>query len=497
MTVSHSKILSLARSGSPGQAWALFLANGWNQKFDDPKILTLKGRLLKDQAKAAEGADRIRLYGEAANAYTAAAVIRTDSYPLINAATLALLGGEVKQSENLAQKTLELIDADPKEGENDFWRDATRSEALLLLGRVADSKVALLSAMRHLPRAWEDHAATLGQFELILSQQGRDLRWLDQLRPPASIYFSGLIGLDEGDQKITSAIEHFLGQENPGFGFGALAAGADILIAEALNNAGVSLRITLPFPADRFRELSVQPFGRHWESRYDALIEAAETVDILPEILGAPERSMNDAVDLANMVTMGQSIRNAGVLKSTAKAITIRGIGEEPRRQFHRWSNSGREFLVIETERTAQKKGSKKIIPKDSVSQIYALLWIKNVEHQMLLDRWGDQVEFQSVAGGHFCVLTNLIEAIDISKALAHEFSSVRMSLIVDTMNEHSPDQSILNQASDMVGASNGATLLTDYKSAMAVTLLDANVSIQEIGELKTAYGFISLWNIA
>jgi len=88
-----TQILSIARAGNPARAWAMFQSSGWDARTDDPKALTLKGRLLKDQAKATQSAERVRLYGMAAEAYAAAAQIEQASYPLINAATLAYLGG--------------------------------------------------------------------------------------------------------------------------------------------------------------------------------------------------------------------------------------------------------------------------------------------------------------------------------------------------------------------------------------------------------------------
>ena len=121
-----TQILSLARAGNPARAWALFHSSGWDERTDDPSALTLKGRLLKDQAKAADGAERVRLYGLAAEAYAAAAVLERDSYPMINAAALALLGGKPERARALAQETLGLLESDPEQGENAYWRAATR-----------------------------------------------------------------------------------------------------------------------------------------------------------------------------------------------------------------------------------------------------------------------------------------------------------------------------------------------------------------------------------
>ena len=90
----HPSLLSIiayARSGALDHACRLFLEGGFELVDDDPAVLSVRGRLLKDRALAAEGAERRRLYLEAAGAYARAGEIGGATYPLINAATLSLL----------------------------------------------------------------------------------------------------------------------------------------------------------------------------------------------------------------------------------------------------------------------------------------------------------------------------------------------------------------------------------------------------------------------
>jgi hypothetical protein len=122
---SLNQILSIARAGNPARAWSLFHASGWVERTDDIKALTLKGRLLKDQAKAVGGDERVRLYGLAAEAYAAAAKIEPASYPLINAATLAFLSGQTVLAKRLALDVLARLDADPRDAETAYWLAAT------------------------------------------------------------------------------------------------------------------------------------------------------------------------------------------------------------------------------------------------------------------------------------------------------------------------------------------------------------------------------------
>ncbi len=494
---SLTQILSLARAGNPARAWVLFRSSGWDERTDDSKALTLKGRLLKDQAKAAEGVERVRLYGAAAEAYVAAAELERDSYPLINAAALALLGGRPERARALAEETLALLDSDPGQGENAYWREATRAEALLLLGDEKGARAALADGIAKLPYAWEDHAATIGQFELILAEQEKDAAWLDRHRPPPSLYFSGIIGLDDQDPKIAEDIDAIIAREKPGFGFGALAAGADILIAEALHRAGAELHVILPYPVDRFRELSVAPFGEHWVARFDALVEAAAILDVLTELPDEEERSIAVAVELADLVAMGQCVRNAGVLKSKPQALTIIGLGDEPRRQHLAWADTDHHQFTISVAREAGHHSIINTPSKSESREIAAILWVENLDPSALSSAVAGARDFQSGGDAHYRISTDLTELISTSRSLLHHNAGSRISLLVDIMDIQRPTASMLEQASDMARASSGGAVLTDFKSAMVLTLGSGEQAVEEIGELQTAYGSLPLWSVA
>ncbi len=493
---SLTQILSLARAGNPARAWALFHSSGWDVREDDPKALTLKGRLLKDQAKASEGTERARLYGLAAEAYAAAVEPGRDSYPLINAAALALLGGKPERSGALAKETLALIDGDPDQGENAYWRAATRAEALLLLGEEAAARAALADGIAKLPYAWEDHAATLGQFELILAEQGSDAAWLDRHRPPPSLYFSGIIGLDAADPAIREEVDAIIRRERPGFGFGALAAGADILIAEALHRAGAELHITLPYPVDRFRELSVTPYGERWGPRFDALLEAAIRVEVLTELPDEAERSLAIAVELADLVAMGQCVRNAGVLRSRPKALTITGQGDQPRRQHQVWSDTGHDQYAIPVSRVAGHHSIAEASGTE-IRELAAIFWVDNLDPDALSLLPDNARDFRPAGDAHYRIMTDLAELQSTGRRLLQHDGNSRLGFVIDIMDTQAPAASLLEQAADLSRAASGEAILTDFKSAMALTMQSVGQTIEEIGELQTASGPLPLWSIA
>jgi hypothetical protein len=287
---------------------------------DDPAVLSVRGRLLKDRAQAASGEVRRRLFLEAAQAYAKAGGIGGATYPLINAATLSRLAGQAEQSRALAGQVLERLADEHDEPETLYWRAATRAEALLLLGRAGDARMALTEAVAIAPRAWEDHASTLRQFGLILADLGEDAAWLDALRPPRSLHFAGHMAVGRGGKDVAGKVAEVLAAENVGFGYGALAAGADIVIAEALLERGAELHLILPAGRHAFREASVARPGPDWIGRFDAVIARADSVrSVAPDTC----RLHPLGVRLAAEAAMGAAVMQARMLASEPVQLLI------------------------------------------------------------------------------------------------------------------------------------------------------------------------------
>ena len=111
-----------------------------------------------------------------------------------------------------------------------------------------------------------------------------------------------------------------LEEENVGFGFGALAAGADIIIAEALLARGAELHAVLPGGAEAFAAVSVDPFGKAWRRRFDAVLAMAETVRPVRPLGAAPDAAM---IGLADEVAMGAALMNGRRLESSAVQLLV------------------------------------------------------------------------------------------------------------------------------------------------------------------------------
>ena len=333
-------ILSLARTGATSRAWDAFLSAGLNG-VEEVDALTLKGRLLKDRATQAAGAERAALYAQSGAAYAQAARLRPDSYPLINAAAMALFGGDGAVAGTIARDVLTLVDGDASQGETPYWREATRAEAFLLLGRADDAQASLAAAITRAPQAWEDHAATLRQFAAILSEQGEDAAWLDEYRPACSLHFSGILGIDSEDATTATAIQFAIAEIAPGFGYGALAAGADIIAAEALLAVGAELHVVLPSSQAEFCRTSVAPYGQDWSARFDALCAAAHSSTVCND----GSETTRAGIALADYQAMGMAVSKANLLQSRALALRIEPVDRPALGDS--WRSAGRSIIPI------------------------------------------------------------------------------------------------------------------------------------------------------
>jgi len=281
--IRHQQILALARMSDTERAMGLFAAYGLDRSGDVDER-AIGARLLKDRALGLPpGPPRQAALDEAFQAYHLLYRESGDSFPGINAATLALLGGEEGEARALAAALL----ADPEvAAAADYYKAATRAEALLILGRDAEVTDALAAGPI---RTSEDHggrSTTLRQLAMIAAHRGLDEAargaLLAPLAPPRVAHFCGhMFAADPAaEARIGAAIDAILAQENIGFAFGALACGADLLFAEAALARGAELHVVLPFEEADFLEQSVRPGGAGWEARYRACIGRAASVSV-------------------------------------------------------------------------------------------------------------------------------------------------------------------------------------------------------------------------
>lgn len=336
-----------ARSGDTLRAWQMFESAGLLAS-TDPNVLSLRGRLLKDRGLKASGQDRVRLLVDAGDAYLASAGDRRATYPLINAATIAFLNGQAGVADGLARRTIELLDSRDHEPETPYWLAATRAEAAFLLGDFEGGGAALGQAIAIAPHAWEDQAATLRQLDAILAQAGRSPDLLEPLRPPPGLHFGGLIGLAADDRRTIVRIQEVIDEIRPGFVYGALAAGADIVVAELAVARGAELHLVLPASVDAFRARSVVPYGGDWATRFDRLLELAVEIEAPVE----QNRVSRADVALSEDIAMGLAIRRSRALASRAFALRVRRVADPTALSDLAWQARGLPLSEIVVEKS-------------------------------------------------------------------------------------------------------------------------------------------------
>lgn len=290
--LAYRSVLALARSGATDLALRRFEKTGLMQRTDLPPGLdidvpAMHARLLKDAALAATGATRTRLLREAAEAYRApydrlAATRGGDTaFPAINAAACYLWAGDIARAEAMAEAVLRLLPPDLS-ASNNYWDIATAAEANLVLARLEPARRLLARAGEMLHRrevGWTDGASTRRQLRRTCLARQIPADILDLLTAPTVIAYTGhRIGrrfAAENESAVRKAIERRLGDLDVVAGYGSLAAGSDILFAEALIAIGAEVQIVLPFRTADFIETSV---GEAWRSRFEACLARAVVV---------------------------------------------------------------------------------------------------------------------------------------------------------------------------------------------------------------------------
>ena len=347
----RAAVLALARGGATQLALQKYTAFGLDDATDED-ALSLRGRLLKDTGLM-KGAARGRADLQAsADAYYKAYQITRGSYSGINAATLFLLSGQGVRSQSLAQDVLDslqrLSQAGPSEAQ--YFRMATIAEAQLLLDRPGAAETALANAIAVDPENYPAHASTLRQFVRILEFKSLPTAWLDAFRPPAIACYAGRIqGFDPGDQgneiQIRAAAATAVRTNRIGVAYGALAAGSDIILAEAFLDAGCALRVILPCAAEAFQTHSVLPFGPAWRERYVRCLARAESIDIATNDTSLMGRV---AVQLAAELAMGRAVVCADSLATSAVQVLLAPSDRGHTRQSHdTWNASGLQLKTL------------------------------------------------------------------------------------------------------------------------------------------------------
>jgi hypothetical protein len=283
-------VLALAGSGHAAVAQRRFDEFGLDEVIASGQlrldILSLKARILKDRGLTADDSEaRTELMTRAAEIYEAIFEQNRSGATLLGAAALRLWSGDRESARDAGKAALIILSDGPPQAP-DYWHLTALAEAHLLTGD-------MLSAAREIELAakcergrevvhWQAFASTSRQLRRSCKILGVGVDFLAPLHVPPLIVYTGdrpgsrLGPADEA--ALASAIRAELATRESHLGIGSLAAGADILFAEALLERGADLHVVLAFPAEMFMEEAVAPYGARWIERFEQCLMKAKSV---------------------------------------------------------------------------------------------------------------------------------------------------------------------------------------------------------------------------
>ena len=288
--IQQRMALALAQMGSSSRAQAI-LNTLLAQDPRNRETLSILGRTYKDQWCASpEKGNYLR---QAFDCYNRAfEVLPPNSYPGINAATIAFLLKEKDKAAKIARTVLEICQSQP----DDYWKHATVAEALVVLGDTEGARNAYRAAVAAESDNLRAFSSTRRQARVLSRELFGNPNAFDDCFPiPKLVVFSGHM-IDAPDRRtprfppskegeVKELLERQLAAMNAGIGFASAASGSDILFLEAMLARGGKIHLVLPWPAEEFVKTSVVIADNGaWEARFRKVLEQAASIRVLGEL---------------------------------------------------------------------------------------------------------------------------------------------------------------------------------------------------------------------
>jgi len=264
-------------------------------------------------------------------------------YTGINAATMALLRGELARAKALAAEVRDVCleaaapsDATPAA----YWREATLGEAALILGEADAAGAHYARAVQLAKGRYGDVASTRKQARVLaaaLPNTAQDA--LEALAIPPVVVFTGHMMERPGQRMplfpgyleagVHATISDRLARIAPLAVYGSAACGVDLLCLEVAHRLGAEPHIVLPFPAAEFRAVSVDFAGGDWGVRFERALDAADSVTIAS---GHYARDSSASFEYANLMFTGMGRLRAETLDAPLRALAVwdRAAAGEP-----------------------------------------------------------------------------------------------------------------------------------------------------------------------
>jgi len=350
-------VLAMARMGALKEALSLVETFKLTTDAKNEDVASIGPRLRRDLAFAAGAAPDPKTLATAAADYEKVFRALKTTYPGVNAAAIWAMGGEGARAKKIAGEVRKLAEAaleDIDEDEDAYWQRATLAECRLIEGDLGGAAACFAAAVTAADAAPGKIATTRKQLKRLSATLPIDEEWIDDAAPQGAVlFFCGPLATADDDgpsERLKKKFSAFLDQQPCIAAIGALAAGADIIIAEQLIEAGVPLHVYLPLAPTEFLEKSVAPAGKDWRDRYIACIEAAKTIEWSRRLV--PSRA---AYRLGAQIAMGRAIRQADDLATEAVGVFAVQRGRSAADSISRenadiWRALGRRCEIIEDD---------------------------------------------------------------------------------------------------------------------------------------------------
>lgn len=299
--------LALARSGATLAANRL-LAELIQAGQQDEQTLGLYARTHKDLWKQATTPEaRARHLALSSQKYFEAYQLSHSMWTGINAATMALMGGDRELARSLAeevrQASLTTLAEKIQPEEDTYWVLATLGEAELILNHWEAAADYYTRAAKIGQTRYGDLSSSYRNAALLMGHFNQDLDILNQwFALPRVAVFCGH-RVDAPDRAVPrfpqqlegavyEAIHTRLKALDTYVGFASAASGCDILFLEALLDLGGEFNIVLPYKRDQFVQDAVQDGTlTRWEERFNRVLSHAREV-----IIASDYKPKDDAI---------------------------------------------------------------------------------------------------------------------------------------------------------------------------------------------------------
>lgn len=355
---AHRAVLATARLGAISEALSLLEKLGLDKHAKDEDIASLKPRLLRDLAfQDADHPDR-ELILQSAREYDRVFSVTNGFYSGVNAAAGHAMAGDIKRAQDIAQAVRNIMANDlDDETEDNYWRRTTFAECKLLEGDAIAAGALFETAAGAEDATPGKRATTRKQLRRLAPGLGIDQFWIDRAAPQADVlFFSGPLAHTPDEsalplEDIRHALDKLLSTRQIGWAYGALASGADIVIAERLLEEGVSLSVYLPLAPAAFINASVASGGARWRERFIDCMRAADHIE-WNHCAASPSQA---AYALGASVAMGKAVRRADQLETTAFGFFAIQRDRAPATSLSianlcRWKARGLPHAVIESD---------------------------------------------------------------------------------------------------------------------------------------------------